>query len=181
MTELYDMPPALSDVFDAQRVLDVRLAVEHEDVVRLHMLLDPLHPADIADLLEQVSDSFRTQLLRLWKGGTDGDVLSELDESIREDIIDGLNANELADAVRELDSDDVVDLLEDLDEPQQQAILDARDPAARIVVEQSLSFPKNSTGRLMQREVVMAPEHWSVGQAIDYLRRHQDLPEQFTT
>ena len=89
MTELYDIPPALSDVFDAQRVLDVRLAVEHEDVVRLHMLLDPLHPADIADLLEQVSDGFRTRLLRLWKGGTDGDVLSELDESIRETIIDG--------------------------------------------------------------------------------------------
>ena len=51
MTDLYDNPPELSDVLDAQRVLDVRLAVEHEDVARLHMLLDPLHPADIADLL----------------------------------------------------------------------------------------------------------------------------------
>jgi magnesium transporter len=143
------------------------------------MLLDPLHPADIADLLEQVSDGLRNRLLHMWKGGIDGDVLSELDESIREDIIDGLNATELADAVRDLDSDDVVDLLEDLDEPQQEAILDALDDAERMVVEQSLSFPQDSAGRLMQREVVMAPEHWTVGQAIDYLRRHQDLPEQF--
>jgi magnesium transporter len=179
MTYLYDNSPELSDVLDAQRVLDVRLAVEHEDMVRLHMLLDPLHPADIADLLEQVSDGLRTRLLHLWKGGIDGDVLSELDESIREDIIDGLNSAELAHAVRDLDSDDVVDLLEDLDEPQQEAILDALDDAERIVVEQSLSFPENSAGRLMQREVVMAPEHWNVGQAIDYLRRHQNLPEQF--
>jgi magnesium transporter len=179
MTDLYVNPPELSDVLDSQRVLDVRAAVEHEDVTRLHMLLDPLHPADIADLLEQVSDGLRSRLLHMWKGGIVGDVLSELDESIREDIIDGLNATELADAVRDLDSDDVVDLLEDLDEPQQEAILDALDDAERMVVEQSLSFPQDSAGRLMQREVVMAPEHWTVGQAIDYLRRHQDLPEQF--
>ena len=179
MIDLYANSPELSDVLDAQRVLDVRVAVEHEDVTRLHMLLDPLHPADIADLLEQVSDGLRSRLLHMWKGGIVGDVLSELDESIREDIIDGLNATELADAVRDLDSDDVVDLLEDLDEPQQEAILDALDDAERMVVEQSLSFPQDSAGRLMQREVVMAPEHWTVGQAIDYLRRHQDLPEQF--
>ena len=179
MTDLYANPPELSDVLDSQRVLDVRAAVEHEDVTRLHMLLDPLHPADIADLLEQVSDGLRSRLLHMWKGGIVGDVLSELDESIREDIIDGLNATELADAVRDLDSDDVVDLLENLDEPQQEAILDALDDAERMVVEQSLSFPQDSAGRLMQREVVMAPEHWTVGQAIDYLRRHQDLPEQF--
>jgi len=179
MTDLYVNPPELSDVLDSQRVLDVRAAVEHEDVTRLHMLLDPLHPADIADLLEQVSNGLRSRLLHMWKGGIVGDVLSELDESIREDIIDGLNATELADAVRDLDSDDVVDLLENLDEPQQEAILDALDDAERMVVEQSLSFPQDSAGRLMQREVVMAPEHWTVGQAIDYLRRHQDLPEQF--
>ena len=179
MTDLYANPPELSDVLDAQRVLDVRAAVEHEDVTRLHMLLDPLHPADIADLLEQVSDGLRTRLLHMWRGGINGDVLSELNESIREGIIDGLNATELADAVRDLDSDDVVDLLENLDEPQQEAILDALDDAERMVVEQSLSFPHDSAGRLMQREVVMAPEHWTVGQAIDYLRRHQDLPEQF--
>ncbi|HAJ84679.1 MAG TPA: magnesium transporter, partial [Rhodobacteraceae bacterium] len=56
MSDVYDNPPELSDVLDTQRVWDVRMAVEHEDVGRLHMLLDPLHPADIADLLEQVSD-----------------------------------------------------------------------------------------------------------------------------
>jgi len=179
MTDLYVNPPELSDVLDTQRVLDVRAAVEHEDLTRLHMLLDPLHPADIADLLEQVSDGLRSRLLHMWKGGIDGDVLSELDESIREDIIDGLNATELADAVRDLDSDDLVDLLEDLDEPQQEAILDALDDTERVVVEQSLSFPQDSAGRLMQREVVMAPDHWTVGQAINYLRHHQDLPEQF--
>ena len=178
MTTLYEPSVEPNDVLDAQRVSDVRVAVEHEDTQRLNMLLDPLHPADIADLLEQVSDAVRAGILRLWKDGIDGDVLSELDDSIREEIIDGLDAAELAVAVRDLDSDDVVDLLEDLDEPQQEAILDALDDAERVVVEQSLSFPEESAGRLMQREVVMAPEHWNVGQAIDYLRQ-EDLPEQF--
>ena len=179
MADLNVNQAELSDVLDTQRVLEVRAAVAHEDVKTLHLLLDPLHPADIADLLEQVSEGLRRRLLHMWKGGIGGDVLSELDDSIREDIIDGLNATELADAVRDLDSDDVVDLLEDLDEPQQKAILNILNDAERMVVEQSLSFPENSAGRMMQREVVMAPEHWTVGQAIDYLRRHQDLPEQF--
>ena len=176
MTNLYAPSAEPNDVLDAQRVSDVRMAVEIEDAQRLHTLLDPLHPADIADLLEQVSDSIRAGILRLWKDGIDGDVLSELDDSIREEIIDGLDAAELAVAVRDLDSDDVVDLL---DEPQQEAILGALDDAERVVVEQSLSFPEASAGRLMQREVVMAPEHWNVGQAIDYLRRQEELPEQF--
>ena len=179
MADLNVNQAELSDVLDTQRVLEVGAAVAHEDVKTLHLLLDPLHPADIADLLEQVSEGLRRRLLHMWKGGIGGDVLSELDDSIREDIIDGLNATELADAVRDLDLDNVVDLLEDLDEPQQKAILNALNGAERMLVEQSLSFPENSAGRMMQREVVMAPEHWTVGQAIDYLRRHQDLPEQF--
>ncbi len=70
MTDLYETSVEPSDVLDAQRVSDVRGAVEHEDAQRLHTLLDPLHPADIADLLEQVSDSLRAGILRLWKWST---------------------------------------------------------------------------------------------------------------
>lgn len=166
---------------DDQRVLNVQAALEQHDSNRLHDLLDPLHPADVADLLEQISDAARIQLMQLWKGGIDGDVLSELDDSIREDIIDGLAPAELAEAVKDLDSDDVVDLVEDLDDAQQEAVLDALDDADRAVVEQSLSYPEESAGRLMQREVVFAPQHWNVGQAIDYLRKTDDLelPDQF--
>ena len=179
MTKLYDNPTELSDILDNQRVLDVRAAVVNVDVEGLHGLLDFLHPADVADLLEQISDGLRGRLLDLWKGGINGEVLSELDESIRENIIDGLNSSELVDAVRHLETDDVVNLVEDLDEPQKEAILKALDDAERVLVEQSLSYPNDSAGRLMQREVVMAPEHWNIGQAIDYLRRQGALPEQF--
>jgi magnesium transporter len=109
----------------------------------------------------------------------DGDVLSDLDEGLREEVIAFLPPEQLAEAVRELDSDDVVDLIEDLDLPQQEAVLDALSDADRAAVEKAMTYPEYSAGRLMQREVVMAPEHWTVGEAIDHLRAKEDLPEQF--
>ena len=159
---------------------ELKRAVAYADVAAIDALLEPLHPADIADLLEQISGGEREALLELWSSGIDGEVLSELEWSTREEILPLLPDRVLADAVRELDSDDVVDLVEDLGEDQQEAILDALNDADRAAVEQALSYPEESAGRLMQREVVRAPDHWSVGEMIDYLRSDSaDLPEQF--
>ncbi|MGB1034603.1 MAG: magnesium transporter, partial [Primorskyibacter sp.] len=170
-----DPPYAL----DRKAVLAVLSAVETGDRDRVVALMDPMHPADIADLLEQINPPDRKRLLRLYDREFDGEILSELDETLREEIIDVLKPEVLAEAVRDMDSDDVVDLVEDLDEAQQEQILDALDSTDRVVVEQSLTYPEYSAGRLMQREVVMAPEHWTVGEAIDHLRASDTLPEQF--
>ena len=169
------------DAYDLDRKLVAQIleAVEQGDQQTLTELLEDLHAADIADLLEQIDSAERTRLIHLYDREFDGEILSELDDSIREEVISILKPAVLAEAVRELESDDVVDLLEDLEEPQQEAILEVLEDADRVAVEQSLSYPENSAGRLMQREVVMAPEHWNVGQAIDYMRASEDLPEQF--
>ncbi len=161
------------------RLEDVLAAVEARDAARLDALLEPLHAADVADLLEQISAADRGDLLALWHGGIDGEVLSEIDESIREEVIESLPQAVVAEAVRELDTDDVVDILEDLDEPAQERILDALEDADRVAVEQAMAYPEGSAGRLMQREVVVAPEHWTVGEAIDFLRKSSALPDQF--
>lgn len=160
-------------------VAAIQYAVDIGDADQLKELMEPLHPADIADLLEQINAHDRGRLIRLYGKEFDGEILSELEESVREDVINLLTPQVLAEAVRDLDSDDVVDLVEDLDEPQQEAILDVLEDSDRAVVEQSLAWPEDSAGRLMQREVVYAPEHWSVGQAIDYMRGADHLPEQF--
>lgn len=160
-------------------VAAIQYAVDIGDADQLKELMEPLHPADIADLLEQINAYDRGRLIRLYGKEFDGEILSELEESVREDVINLLTPQVLAEAVRDLDSDDVVDLVEDLDEPQQEAILDVLEDSDRAVVEQSLAWPEDSAGRLMQREVVYAPEHWSVGQAIDYMRGADHLPEQF--
>ena len=162
-----------------QTVARIIEAVETGDREQLLADLTPLHAADIADLLEQITAADRRRLLELYGKDFDGDILSELDESIREEVLSTLHPSVLADAVRELESDDVVDLVEDLGQDQQHAILDALEASDRVAVETSLTYPEYSAGRLMQREVVMAPEHWTVGEAIDHLRSSQDLPEQF--
>ncbi len=160
-------------------VAEVLEAVAELNALALDALLDPLHPADIADLMEQIDQRDRTALLGLWKGGMDGDILSELGDDLREEVIDTLGPVELADAVRDLESDDVVDLVEDLGTDQQEQILDALDAGDRVAVEKALAYPEESAGRLMQVEVVRAPSHWTVGETIDFLRASDDLPEHF--
>ncbi|MEA5161787.1 magnesium transporter [Cereibacter johrii] len=162
------------------RVVDSVLeAVEERDEARLSDLLEPLHAADIADVLEQIGSAERRELLTLWSDGIDGEILSEISDSIREEVIEHLPPEVIAEAVRELDTDDVVDILEDLEEPQQEAILGALDRADRVAVEQAMAYPEYSAGRLMQREVVVAPVHWTVGETIDFLREAEELPDQF--
>ncbi|MEL7257622.1 MAG: magnesium transporter [Pseudomonadota bacterium] len=166
-------------VLDRQAVARIIYAVDIGDQALLWQELEPLHPADIADLLEQINAFDRRRLIELYGHEFDGDVLTELDESIREEVISILRPEVLAEAVRDLESDDVVDLVEDLEEGQAAAILDVLEDSDRTLVEQSLTYPEYSAGRLMQREVVMAPEHWNVGEAIDFIRDQEELPDQF--
>lgn len=180
-----DLQTEPQDVSDNAYALELTLvdkideAVDTGDRGRLLQLIEDLHAADIADLLEQISPQDRKRFLTLWGDEIDGDVLSELSEGIREEVIDFLPDDVLAEAVRDLETDDVVDLIEDLEEDQKGLLLNALEDADRVAVEQALTYPEDSAGRLMQRELVMAPTHWTVGAAIDYLRVEKDLPDQF--
>ncbi|SHM02052.1 magnesium transporter [Roseovarius litoreus] len=169
----------ISYALNPQAVARIIYAVDIGDRALFLQEMSALHPADIADLLEQINAFDRRRLIELYGSDFDGDVLSELDEGLRQEVIGLLPPDVLAEAVRDLDSDDVVDLVEDLEDHEQQTILSALEAGDRIAVQQSLTYPEYSAGRLMQREVVMAPEHWNVGEAIDYLRDQEDLPEQF--
>ena len=163
----------------ARTVAAILEAVEQEDHAALRALMEPLHPADVADMLEQIGPQDRTRVIQALGGDLDGEVLSELDEGLREEVIATLGPEALAGAIKDLESDDVVDLIEDLDAPQQEAILEALERRDRYAVERALAYPEDTAGRLMQREVTAVPEHFTVGQAIDWLREHDDLPEQF--
>jgi len=157
----------------------IRDAISSSDADRIAELFEPMHSADIADTLEQMDDAQRREVIWLAPHVVDGDVLSDMDEGVREDMLEYLPQEVLSNAVRDLESDDVVDLLEDLEEEQQEAILEVLEEADRVAVEQSLSYPEETAGRLMQREVVWVPEHWTVGNTIDQLRSTEDLPDQF--
>lgn len=182
MAETEELIPEQSlptDTLDRASIDAVLEAVAAGDERRLKDLLEPLHVADIADLLEQVSRPDRRALIALWGVDLDGSVLSELEEGVRDEILEELPHEVLAAAVQDLETDDVVYLAEDLDEPRQEQLLGSLDSADRLAVERSLQYDEYSAGRLMQREVVIVPEHWVVGEAIDYLRNEDYLPESF--
>jgi magnesium transporter len=118
-------------------------------------------------------------LLALYAVEIDGDILSELDEAIREEVIEALPRDVLAEAVRELETDDVVDILEDLEDSDQAFILQSLEIEDRAAVESAMAWPEYSAGRLMQSETVTVPQDWTVGQTIDHLRAVEWLPDQF--
>ena len=181
MTEPMQEPKRPDDVYalDAAVVEAVLDAVEADDREALLGYLANMHPADVADLLEQIEQPRRIRLIAMWGSDIDSEVLAELEEGVRDDVLATLTADQLGSAVQELDTDDVVYLVEDLDDADKESLLDQLDDADRVAVEQSLTYPEYSAGRLMQREMVTAPAHWTVGDVIDFMRASDDLPEQF--
>jgi magnesium transporter len=153
--------------------------VEAGDAEGARALVEPLHPADIADLLELVDSDERRALATALAGLIDGDVLAEMNDWVREELLDALEPHEVAEIAGELETDDAVAIIEDMEEEDQRAVLRALDPDDRAAIEEALSHPEDSAGRLMRRDIVAVPEHWTVGQVIDYLRAGDDLTTDF--
>ena len=158
------------------KVLD---AVEAGDDDTARKLVEPLHPADVADLIELAARDEREGLVKALAGIVGPDVLAEMNDYVREGLLDEMEPQQVADIAGQLETDDAVALIEDLDSDDQQAVLRAMEPDDRAAVEEALSYPEESAGRLMQRELCAVPEHWKVGQVIDYLRSTRDLPTDF--
>jgi len=163
---------------------DIVAALEDENLERVRELIDPIHYADVADLLERLDEEDRGQLVDLIRPDFDADILAELDETVRDHVIDLLGLDEVAAAVVELDSDDAVEILEELEEHEQKRVLDAIPESDRALIKEGLAYPEDSAGRLMQRELVTIPAFWTIGDTIDYLRGNADsddnpLPDQF--
>ena len=154
-------------------------ALENNDDGRVQALVDDLHAADMADLIEHLDRDDRAALVNIVKDGFDPDVLAELDDHVLETVVEGFSNEEIAGVVSGMDSDDAVRVVEELDEIDQLEVLRAIPAEERTLIEEALTYPEDSAGRLMERDVVSVPGFWNVGQAIDYLRSEIDLPEKF--
>ncbi len=157
----------------------VREAVLAGDDDAARDLVRPLHPADIADLVELTPEIDRADLAAALGDLLDADVVAELNDYVREDIVEELAPERVAEIAAELDTDDAVAMIEDLDAPEQAAVLAAMEPEDRAAIEDALSYPEESAGRLMQRDLVAVPEHFTVGDVIDQLRDDGDLTTDF--
>jgi len=163
----------------AQPIDEIREALAGWRIERVMELTKPLHAADVADLLEHLTRDERALYLRITRHVIDPETLTYLDETVREEVMELLGPRELAAAVAQLDSDDAVEVLEDLGDEAKQRILDSIPAAERALLEEGLTYPDDSAGRMMQRELVAVPSFWTVGETIDYLRAKDDLPDAF--
>ncbi len=157
----------------------VWMAVDSGDTQEAYRLVEPLHEADIADLFELTQSDRRGALAITLGELMSAEVLAEVNDYVREDIINALPAAQVADLAGQLDTDDAVAIIEDMEEDEQQAVLAQLDPEDRAAIEDALSYAEESAGRIMQRDLVAVPEHMTVGQLIDYLRDNPDLTSDF--
>jgi magnesium transporter len=175
-------PVALRDEDGAVRgdfVERVAQAIATEDSAALRELVGDLHEADVGDLIEVLDAELRPRLVKLMGHDFDFSALTEVDDAVREEILEELPSETVAEGVRELDSDDAVAILADLPKEEQTEILKQLPAPERVALARSLLYPENSAGRRMQTEFIAVPPVWTVGRTIDYLRETADLPDRF--
>ncbi len=153
--------------------------VDAGDADGARALIEPLHPADKADLFELLDRDQRRQLAAIIADLLDADVIAEMNDWVREELIDALEPHQVADIAADLETDDAVAMIEDMDVEDQREVLRALDPDDRAAIEEALAYPEESAGRLMRRDFIAVPEHWSLGQVIEYLRADPELTTDF--
>jgi magnesium transporter len=163
----------------AEFIAEVTRGIKSGDAAFLRETVAELHEADLGDLIAALGAEDRVRLVELTGTDFDFSALNEVDDTVREEILEELEPETVAEGVRELESDDAVELLEALDEEDQEEILEKLPPSEREEIERGLEYPESSAGRRMQTEVITVPPHWNVGQAIDYMRETPDLPDRF--
>ena len=154
--------------------------IDNSNISKLDSFVKDLHNADIAEIIQNLDDESRLKFILKDKNYFDPEILTYLNESIRDEIIEQLDIKQLASNASALDVDDAVDVIEDLEESDKEVFLDNISESERRLIKEGLNYPVDSAGRLMQREFVSIDLDWNVGDAIDFLRKNKDdLPEDF--
>jgi Mg2+ transporter (mgtE) len=191
MSDDFDKDPGMQTGMEANALRDaegrisplwlerLRAFIEGGRAEDVQLVMAPLHTSDVGDVLEQLEAEERLALVRMLGEAFDFSALTEVDESIRLEIMEALPNAEIARGVAELDSDDAVYLLEDLEQEDRDEILSALPTFERLSLKRSLDFPEDSAGRRMQTDFIAIPPFWTVGQTIDYMRVERDLPDEF--
>ena len=164
-------PDAVHFIYEALESGDSARALNH-----LHKLYAP----DLAELLNQSTTEQRQQIINLIRKEFKSEMLVDLEPSVKDEVLEFLGAEKSAAAIAELDVDDALYVIEDLDKEEREEILEKiSDKEVRAELEEGLSYPEHSAGRLMHNVVVSVPSNWNVGQAIDHLRSAEELPDDF--
>jgi magnesium transporter len=178
-TEVAQLPRNKDGSIRKTFVKSVARRIEAGDAPGLGALVGGLHESDMGALIEALEPEQRPRLVSLLGIDFDFTALTEVDDAVRDEILDELAPQAVAKGVSELESDDAVAILEDLPKDEQAEILEQLPQPDRATLARSLDYPEESAGRRMQTEFIAVPPSWNVGQAIDYMRETQELPERF--
>ena len=157
----------------------VETAIEQHDAAALRELVGDLHESDLGDILQALDPDSRDQLVRLMGNDFDWVALTEVDETVRNEILESIPNEQISEVVRDLDPDDAVEIIANLDEEDREEVLAGLPFAERIALERSLDYPEDSAGRRMTTTFVAVPPFWTVGQTIDFLREETRIPDEF--
>jgi magnesium transporter len=155
-------------------------ALAHREPATAAGLVADLKAPDLADVIELLEPEERIQLIQAIGPGFDYEVLSELDETVRDQVSEALPNELLAKAVTELETDDAAYVIESLEESDKQEILAQLTSGDRQALERNLEYPEETAGRLMQADFVAVPPFWTAGTVIEHMRQNEDLPEHFS-
>lgn len=174
-------PPSTNAAYDytlsPEHIRLIRDALQESDGQQVWELISGLHAADVADIIEQLSQNQRAQFVDILRPNFDPEILAELDEYVREEVAHLLTSRELASAITHLQSDDAIAVYDDLDQELQQRVLENIPESDRKSLVSSLEYEEESAGRLMLREMVVVPSFWTLGQIIDSFEAATDIPE----
>ena len=165
--------------FNKEYIRVVNEKIQNNDALFITNAFKEIHPADAADIIENLNENDREKLIKLNSFKIDPEVFIELNESVQSETIKYLSSETIVSILKNLESDNAIKILENLDEKNKNIVLNSLPPKDRFALQESLSYPEDTAARLMQREFTAIPSNWSVGQTIDYLRENKDLPEEF--
>ncbi|MDA7834600.1 magnesium transporter [Methylophilaceae bacterium] len=154
----------------------IKNLVSKKNISSLESLLDDLHPADIADILESLPVQKRLVLWDLVRSENEGDILIEVSDSVRQTLIADMDSTELLAAAEQLDTDEIADIAPDLPEEVLKDLLENLDIQNRERLQSALAYPEDSVGSLMEFEITTIREDLTLEVVLNYLRKIKKLP-----
>jgi len=146
-------------------------------LVELQKLLDALHPADVAYILESLPLEQRLVVWELVKAEREGEILLEVSDAVRETLIEHMDDHELVAATEQLDTDEIADLAPDLPSGVIQHVFQSLSPEEREQLRAAMSYPEGTVGALMDFDMISIRDDVTVGVVLRYLRRLDEMPD----
>jgi magnesium transporter len=154
--------------------------IDEKDLLGVNELLKKLHPSDIAEVITNLSEKKRFELIALENFKINPHVIVELTDELQKEILEKISSDRIVKIVNSLESDNALQIIENLSDDKKDRVLTKIPLEDKNLFEETLTtYPENSAARIMQREFAAIPHDWSVGQTIDYLREANELPKEF--